>query len=94
MHPLVQKHRTEILAIAKRRGIRDVRVFGSMARGDADDDSDIDLLVTLPPETSGWALGGLLADVQELLGRRVDVLTEGGLHPGIRERVRKEALPL
>ena len=94
MHPLVQKHRTEILAIAKRRGIRDVRVFGSMARGDADDDSDIDLLVTLPPETSGWALGGLLADVQDLLGRRVDILTEGGLHPRIRERVLKEALPL
>ena len=94
MHPLIQAHRTEILAIAKRRGLRDVRVFGSMARGDAADDSDIDLLVTLPPETSAWALGGLLADVQDLVGRRVDVLTEGGLHPRIRKRVLREALPL
>lgn len=94
MHPLIHKHRAEILAIAKRRGLRDVRVFGSMARGDADDDSDIDLLVSLPSDTSAWALGGLLADVEDLVGRRVDVLTEGGLHPKIRERVLKEALPL
>ena len=94
MHPLIHKHRADILAIAKRRGLRDVRVFGSMARGDADDDSDIDLLVSLPPDTSAWALGGLLADVEDLVGRRVDVLTEGGLHPKIRERVLKDALPL
>ena len=94
MHPLIQKHRTEILAIAKRRGLRDVRVFGSMARGDADDDSDVDLLVSLPPGISGLALGGLLMDVQDLLHRKVDVLTEGGLHPRIRERVLEESLPL
>ena len=94
MQPLIEQHRAEILAIAERRGLRDVRVFGSMARGDAVDDSDIDLLVTLPPGISGWALGGLLADVQDLLGRRVDVLTEGSLHPKIRGRVLDEALPL
>ena len=94
MHPLIEQHRAEILAIAERRGLRDVRVFGSMARGDAADESDVDLLVTLPHGISGWALGGLLADVQDLLGRRVDVLTEGGLHPKIRGRVLEEALPL
>lgn len=94
MHPLIDEHRVEILAIAKRHGLRDVRVFGSMARGDAGDDSDIDLLVTLPPEKTGLALGGMLMDVQTLLNRRVDVVTEKGLHPLMRDRVLREAEPL
>lgn len=94
MHPLIERHRAEILAIAKRHGLRDVRVFGSMARGDAGDDSDVDLLVTLPPEKTGLALGGLLMDVQTLLNRRVDVVTEKGLHPLMRDRVLREAEPL
>jgi predicted nucleotidyltransferase len=71
-----------------------VRVFGSMSRGDAGDDSDVDLLVTLPPGTSALALGGLLLDAQELLGRRVDVVTEASLHPALRERVLADAVPL
>jgi predicted nucleotidyltransferase len=58
-----------------------------MARGDANEASDVDLLVTLPPGVSGLALGGLLMDVQDLLGRRVDVLTEAALHPLIRDEV-------
>lgn len=94
MHPLIDEHRAEILAIAKRHGLRDVRVFGSMARGDAGDDSDVDLLVTLPPEKTGLALGGMLMDVQTLLNRRVDVVTEKGLHPLMRDRVLREAEPL
>ena len=94
MHPLIEQHRAEILAIAKRHGLRDVRVFGSMARGDAGDGSDVDLLVTLPPEKTGLALGGMLMDVQTLLNRRVDVLTENGLHPLMRDRVLREAEPL
>lgn len=94
MHALVDEHRAEILAIAKRHGLRDVRVFGSMARGDAGDGSDVDLLVTLPPEKTGLALGGMLMDVQTLLNRRVDVVTEKGLHPLIRDRVLREAEPL
>ena len=94
MHPLIETHRAEICAMAKHRGIYNVRVFGSMARGDADDQSDVDLLVTLPAGGSGLALGGLLMDVQELLQRRVDVVTERSLHPELRERVLKEALPL
>ena len=57
MHPVIDRHRTRILAIAKRHGIREVRVFGSMARGDAGDGSDVDLLVTLPPEKTGRARG-------------------------------------
>ncbi len=94
MHSLVDEHRAEILAIAKRHGLRDVRVFGSMARGDAGDGSDVDLLVTLPPEKTGLALGGMLMDVQTLLNRRVDVVTEKSLHPLIRDRVLREAEPL
>ena len=94
MHPLIEQHRTEILALAARHGIRDVRVFGSMARGDASDASDVDLLVSLPPERTGLALGGLLMDVQDLLRRRVDIVTEGSLHPAFRDDVLREAQAL
>jgi uncharacterized protein len=94
MHPLIEANREAILAVARSRGIQRVRVFGSMARGDADADSDVDLLVSLPPGVSGLALGGLSLDVQELLHRRVDVVTEAALHPGLREAVLREALPL
>ena len=69
MHPLVEQHRSEIRTIAERHGLRHVRVFGSMARGDATDASDIDLLVSLPPDRTGLALGGLLVDAQDLLKR-------------------------
>ena len=91
MHVLIESHRAEIRALAERHGYRDVRVFGSMARGDVDERSDVDLLVTLPPGKTGLALGALLMDVQELLGRRVDVVTERCLHPAFRDRVLKEA---
>ena len=94
MHPLIEKHRAEILALAERHGVFEVRVFGSMARGDADDASDVDLLVSLLPDKTGLALGGLLMDVQDLLHRRVDVVTERGLHPALRDRVLEEAQPL
>jgi len=80
--------------MARRRGMVSLRVFGSMSRGDARDDSDVDLLVALAPGTSALALGGLLLDAQELLGRRVDVVTEASLHPALRERVLADAVPL
>ena len=62
-----------------------------MARGDAGDASDVDLLVSLPPDRTGLALGGLLMDLQDLLQRRVEVVTERGLHPALRDRVLREA---
>ena len=71
-----------------------VRVFGSMSRADGDDTSDVDLLVNLAPGTSALALGGLLLDAQDLLGRRVDVVTEAALHPDLRDRVLASAVPL
>jgi predicted nucleotidyltransferase len=94
MHPLIETHRAELLALARRRGVTGVRVFGSMSRGDGNAGSDVDLLVTLAPGISALALGGLLLDAQELLGRRVDVVTEASLHPALRERVTASAVPL
>ena len=94
MHPLIEAHRDELLALARRRGVTRVRVFGSMARGDADESSDVDLLVSLPPTVSGLALGGLLMDARELLGRQVDIVTEAALHPRLRERVLASAVDL
>ena len=91
MHTLIETHRSEIRALAQRHGFDNVRVFGSMARGDGDELSDVDLLVTLPADKTGLALGALLMDVQDLLGRRVDVVTEDGLHPAFRDRVLKDA---
>ena len=94
MHALIESHREQLLALARRRGITNVRVFGSMARDEAREDSDVDLLVTLAPGTSALALGGLLLDAQELLGRHVDVVTETSLHPALRDRVVADAVAL
>ncbi|MCK6423194.1 MAG: nucleotidyltransferase family protein [Aquabacterium sp.] len=94
MHSLIETHRDELLALARRRGITGIRVFGSMSRGDGSESSDVDLLVTLAPGTSALALGGLVIDAQELLGRRVDVVTEASLHPALRDRVVASAVPL
>ena len=91
---LLQEKRDDILRIASRRGASNVRVFGSVARGEADSKSDIDLLVDMEPGRSLFDLGGLLMDLQELLGRDVDVVTERGLRERIRERVLREAIPL
>ena len=75
-------------------GARNIRVFGSVARGEADEKSDIDFLVEMEPGRSLLDLGGLLMDLQEVLGRDVDVVTERGLNPRIRDRVLKEAVAL
>ena len=86
--------RAAILAIAARHGVRRVRVFGSFARGDASADSDIDFLIEAGPRTPPWFPGGLLVDLEEELGRRVDIAEESTLHPLIRDRVLHEAIPL
>lgn len=91
---LLQDKREDILRLALEHGARDVRVFGSVARGEADADSDIDFLVTMEPGRSLLDLGGLVVDLEQLLGRRVDVVTEKGLRERIRERVLREAIPL
>ena len=86
--------RAAILAIAARHGVTSVRVFGSFARGEAREDSDLDLLIEAGPLTPPWFPGGLLVDLEDVLGRRVDVAEERTLHPLIRERVLQEAIPL
>ncbi|MEI7745668.1 MAG: nucleotidyltransferase family protein [Chloroflexota bacterium] len=91
---LVRSRRVELLRIAARHGARDVRVFGSVARGDSDDASDIDFLVEMEPGRSLLDLGGLQADLESLLGLHVDVVTVGGLKARIRSDVLAEAVPL
>ena len=91
---LIQQKRDEILQLAAQHGARNVRIFGSMARGDARPDSDIDFLVDLEAGRSLLDLGGLLMDLQELLHCNVDVVTEKGLRSRIRARVLQEAVAL
>jgi hypothetical protein len=91
---LLQDKREEILRLAARHGALNLRVFGSVARGEARPESDVDFLVEAGPNRTFFFPGGLIADLEDLLGRKVDVVTEKGLHWYIRERVLKEALPL
>ena len=90
---IVEK-REEILAIAARHGASNVRVFGSVARGESQQSSDIDFLVDLEPDRDLFDLGGLLMDLQDLLGLRVETVTEPALHERIREKVLQEAVQL
>lgn len=94
MHPIIEANREALRSLARLHGVRSIKVFGSMARTDADASSDVDLLVETTPDTSGFALGALLMDAQDILGRRVDVVTENSLHPLIRDRILNEAQPL
>ncbi len=89
-----QNQRETILQIARRHGAKNIRVFGSVSRDEARADSDVDFLVDLDEGRSLFDLGGLLMDLQTLLGCPVDVVTEKGLRPRIRERVLREATPL
>jgi predicted nucleotidyltransferase len=85
--------REDVLRLAESHGAYNVRVFGSVARGEARSDSDVDLLVD-GLENSAWGGGRLLMELQELLGRRVDLASAGDLHRLIRDRILKEAVPL
>ncbi len=91
---ILKQKREKVLETAARFGASNVRVFGSVARGEVDESSDIDLLVNMEPGRSLMDLGGLLVELQELLGTEVDLVTEKGLRPRIREQVLKDAIPL
>jgi predicted nucleotidyltransferase len=91
---LLAQKRTDILRIAAKYGARHVRVFGSVARGDADARSDVDFLVDLEAGRSLLDLGGLQYELESLLDRPVDAVTERGLKARIRERVVQEAVPV
>ncbi len=94
IYDLLARKRGEILALAQKRGARNVRVFGSVSRHEARPGSDIDLLIDLEPGRSLLDVGGLSMDLAELLQHPVDVVTESGLRERIRARVLQEARPL
>ena len=91
---LVKEKRTDILRLAAQHGARNVRLFGSVARGEARPDSDIDVLVEFEPGRTLLDRIGLMQDLEDLLGRKVDVVTEKALHQTIRARTLEQALPL
>lgn len=91
---LLAQRRADILAVAARHGATTVRVFGSVARGEDDENSDVDLLVELEEGRSLLDLGGLLVELRDLLGLPVDVVTVSGLKERIRARVLAEAVSL
>jgi predicted nucleotidyltransferase len=88
---LLKERRGEILRIAAKHGARNLRIFGSVARGEAGPDSDVDFLVDMEPGRTLFDLGALLMELRDFLGLKVDVVTEHGLKPRIREHVLKEA---
>jgi hypothetical protein len=94
MTRLLEQHRETILRIAAKYGARNVRLFGSSARGSAADNSDVDILVDLDADRSLLDQVGLQQDLEELLGRKVDVVVEGGISPYLQERILSEAVPL
>jgi predicted nucleotidyltransferase len=94
LQELVKLKRAEIEQIAARHGAYNVRVFGSVARGEDSPDSDVDFLIDAGPETSSWFPAGLVLDLEALLGRRVEVVTEKALSAYIRAQVLEEAVPL
>lgn len=94
MHPLLETHRNELRSMALQYGLRSIRVFGSMARNDASSTSDVDLLVESKEPISGFSLGAMLMDAQDLLGRKVDIVTMQALHPLMRDRVMRESVLL
>jgi predicted nucleotidyltransferase len=90
----LRARRDEILACAADHGARNVRVFGSTARGETGTSSDVDLLVEMEPGRNLLDLVGLWQDLEDLLGTHVDVLSDGGVSPHLRERIYADAVPL
>jgi predicted nucleotidyltransferase len=90
----LQNRRQEILDVAASHGAHNVRLFGSVARGEARPGSDVDLLVDMDSDRSLLDLVGLGQDLEELLACKVDVLTDASLHPALRDRILAEARPL
>lgn len=90
----VQQKKREILAIIKQHGLSNVRIFGSIARGDETPLSDIDFLVDLKKDCTIFDLGGAHVKLQALLGRKVDIVSERSLHWYLRDKILQEARPL
>ncbi len=90
----VHMKRREILEIARRHGAHDIRIFGSVARGNQNERSDLDIIARFDPGRTLFDQGGFLMELQELLGVKVDVVSERGMRPRFRDHVMREAVPL
>ena len=91
---IVREKREHIISIAARHGAKNIRVFGSIARGEASETSDVDFLIDLEPGRTLFDLIGFLQDLEEFLGKKVDVVTEDSIYWLLRRRIVKEAVPL
>ena len=91
---VIEQKREEIRRIAAKHGARNVRVFGSVVRDEAGPESDVDFLIEVGSTTSSWFPAGLIVDLEDLLGRPVEVVTERALDRDLRERVLREAVPV
>ena len=94
MNDLLQSNHAAILRIARKHGVKTICVFGSSARNELRDDSDVDFLIEVDGPTSPWFPGGLVAELEQLLNRRVDVVEACALREPLREIILKEAVPL
>ena len=94
LSPIIETKRNDILRIAAQHGASNIRVFGSVARGEAEPESDLDLLIQLESGRSLLDLIAIKQDLEDLLERKVDVLTESAISPYLRERILREAVPL
>jgi uncharacterized protein len=90
----VRRHRRDLIAVAAAHGVSNLRVFGSVARGEDRPGSDVDLLADFPPGLSLFGLGRLEADLEAILGTRVDLIPAAGLKPGVRQRVETDPMAL
>jgi len=90
----LQSKRGDLIKVAQRHGVMSIWVFGSVVRGEDSPDSDVDLLVTTGPEVSSWFPAGFILDLEKLLGRHIDVVTETGLNPLLRNQIMAEAIAL
>jgi len=91
---VLKEKRNEILKIAAKYGATNIRIFGSVARGESDESSDIDFLVQFSPGVTLMRQAALVRELEALLGGKVDIVSERGLRPKVRERILKEAIPL
>ncbi len=94
LEQLRSQYKPQILEIARKYGITDIRIYGSVARGEATENSDIDFLVRREKDSDAWGIGGFYYDVERLLGCKVDIATDGGISKYIRDIVINEAKPL
>ncbi len=90
----IQQYRQEILSVAKKHGVTSIKLFGSFARGEENEKSDVDFLVEMEKDRSLLDIGGLVMDLQDLLHRTIDVVEPNGLHSLIRDEVLKEAISI